>query len=253
MTGYNDNMKTESVLIQDELAKSKSKITHYSDLIIGQRGLGYLIRYELILLLCAMIPGALGLFLRSKLYPLLLGSCGRNVVFGVNVTLRHPHKIHIGDDVIIDDNCMLDAKGVNNAGIRIGNNVFLGRNSILSCKNGDIVLEDRVNIGFNAEVFSGHRVVIGADTLIAAYCYFIGGDHASTDAETAINQQGTTALGITVGPRCWFGAGVKVLDGVEVGTDSVIGAGAVVTRAIPDFAIATGVPARVRRDRRTEV
>ena len=48
--------------------------------------------------------------LRRKLYPLLLGKVGRNVVFGMNVVLRHPHKIAIGDDVVIDDNCLLDAK-----------------------------------------------------------------------------------------------------------------------------------------------
>ena len=57
------------------------------------------------------VPGALGLALRKTLYPLLLGACGRNVVFGQNVVLRHPHKIRIGDNVVIDDNCLLDAKG----------------------------------------------------------------------------------------------------------------------------------------------
>ncbi len=242
-------MKTESVLIQDEMAKSKSKLAHYCDLIIGRRGWRHLLRYETTLWLCAMTPGALGLYLRSKLYPRLLGSCGRNAVFGVNVTLRHPHKIHLGDNVIIDDNCMLDAKGLDNQGIRIGNGVFLGRNSILSCKNGDIVLEDRVNIGFNAEIFSGNRVTVGADTLVAAYCYFIGGDHASADAGAAINRQGTTARGIAVGPNCWFGAGAMILDGVAVGNDSIIGAGAVVTRDVPPGSVAVGVPARVTRNR----
>lgn len=243
-------MKTQSVLIQDEMAKSKSKVAHYCDLVVGRRGWRHLLRYEFTLWLCAMTPGALGLFLRSKLYPRLLGSCGRNVVFGVNVNLRHPHKIHLGDNVIIDDNCMLDAKGTDNQGIHIGSGVFLGRNSILSCKNGDIVLEDRVNIGFNAEIFSGNRVVVGADTLVAAYCYFIGGDHASADADATINRQGTTARGITVGPNCWFGAGVKILDGVSVGNDSIIGAGAVITRDVPPFSVAVGVPARVTRNRR---
>ncbi len=73
--------------------------------------------------------GALGLALRKALYPLLLGSCGRNVVFGQNVVLRHPHKIHIGSNVVVDDNCLLDAKGESNRGIRIGSGVFIGRNT----------------------------------------------------------------------------------------------------------------------------
>ena len=68
-------------------------------------------------------------------------------MFGVNVTLRHPHKIAIGDNVVIDDQCCLDAKGTDNRGIAIGNGVFVGRNTILSCKNGDIVIEDRANLG----------------------------------------------------------------------------------------------------------
>ena len=54
---------------------------------------------------------------RKVCYPWLLGACGRNVVFGQNVVLRHPHKIRIGDNVVIDDHCLLDAKGESNGGI----------------------------------------------------------------------------------------------------------------------------------------
>ena len=45
------------------------------------------------MILASWVPGALGLVLRSTMYRWILGSVGRNVVFGVNVTLRHPHKI----------------------------------------------------------------------------------------------------------------------------------------------------------------
>lgn len=244
-------MKTESVIIQREMAaESKSRLARYSDLIVGRRGFWPLLKYELIILLCSRVPGLLGLWLRAKLYPGLLGRCGRNVVFGVNVVLRHPHKIELGDGVIIDDNCLLDAKGRDNAGIRIGPGVYLGRNSILSCKNGDIDLGARVNIGFNCEVFSGSRVTLGADTLVAAYCYFIGGDHNPQDIDASVTQQGSRSQGITIGEKCWFGAGVKVLDGLTVGNNSIVGAGAVVTRDVPAYAVAIGIPARVVRDRR---
>jgi acetyltransferase-like isoleucine patch superfamily enzyme len=155
--------------------------------------------------------------------------------------------------VVIDDNCLLDAKGEDNAGIRIGSGVFIGRNSILSCKNGDIILEDNVNIGFNSEVFSGNNVTIGRDTLVAAYCYFIGGDHDAASMDTAVLHQGSTARGIRIGPKAWFGAGVKVLDGVTVGEQCVVGAGAVVTKDLPAYSVSLGVPARVIRDRRAEI
>ena len=72
--------------------------------------------------------------------------------------LRHPHKIRIGDNVVIDDNCLIDAKGDANRGITIGSGVFVGRNTILSCKNGDIELGDGANVGFNCEIFSASRV-----------------------------------------------------------------------------------------------
>jgi len=141
----------------------------YADLVVGRPGLAALLRYECVITLSQARAGAFGLALRRALYPRLLGSCGRNVTFGQNVVLRHPHKIHVGSDVVIDDNCLLDAKGTSNAGIRIGSGVFIGRNTILSCKNGDIEIGDHANIGFNCEVFSASRVRIGTSVLLAAY------------------------------------------------------------------------------------
>src|SRR5687768_12494680 len=162
-----------TVIQQELFNENRSKADKYRELFIGRPGLGALLAYEAAVLLASWVPGALGLVLRSKLYPLILGSVGRNVVFGVNVTLRHPHKIHIGDNVVIDDLCCLDAKGLDNKGITIGNGVFIGRNTILSCKNGDILIEDRANIGFNCEIFSASRVRVGKDILIAAYTYLV--------------------------------------------------------------------------------
>jgi acetyltransferase-like isoleucine patch superfamily enzyme len=146
---------------------------------------------------------------------------------------------------VIDDNCLIDAKGDSNRGITIGNRVFIGRNSILSCKNGDIDLEDGANIGFNCEVFSASTVRIGRDTLIAAYCYVIGGEHDFSDPSQPVLAQSRRSTGVTVGAGAWLGAGAKILDGVSIGDRAVIGAGAVVRDAIPSAAVAVGVPARV--------
>lgn len=240
----------ESVNIQDEMkSDKKSRLELYSDLIVGRRGIIALLKYELINFLCFSVPGALGLVMRKSLYPKLLKKCGSNVVFGTRVVLRHPNKIEIGDNVIIDDNCLLDAKGPSNNGIVIGDGVFLGRNSILSCKNGDIVLGKNVNIGFNSEVFSGSRVTLGDNVLVAAYCYMIGGDHDSEDSGVSVAEQGRTSRGISIGSGSWLGAGVKVLDGVKVGEDTILGAGAVVNKDVPDSVVSAGVPAKVIRKR----
>jgi len=231
---------------QDQLfSGGQSARQKYSALVIGQDGWGPLLKYELVQQLSQHVPGAIGFALRKALFPSLLGACGRNVIFGQNVVLRHPHKIRIGDNVVIDDNCLLDAKGEANRGITIGTGVFLGRNSILSCKNGDIELADGANVGFNCEVFSASRVTIGADALLAAYCYVIGGDHDFSDPSAAVLAQGRRSSGVSIGAGAWLGAGAKILDGVSVGNRAIVGAGAVVREAVPDGAIAVGIPARV--------
>ena len=206
------------------------------------------------MLVAQSVPGALGLALRKALYPLLLGACGRNVVFGQNVVLRHPHKIRIGrqrrDRRQLPDRCQRRRR---TAGIRIGSGVFIGRNTILSCKNGDIDLADGANIGFNCEIFSASRVTVGARALLAAYCYVIGGDHDFSDTSQPVLDQPRTSAGVAIGAGAWLGAGAKVLDGVEIGANAIIGAGAVVRDSVPAKATAVGIPARIVGTRNASV
>jgi acetyltransferase-like isoleucine patch superfamily enzyme len=231
---------------QDQLfAPGKSSRQKYAELIVGKADVGALLKYELIVSLAQARAGALGLVLRKALYPLLLGACGRNVVFGQNVVLRHPHKIRIGSNVVVDDQCLLDAKGESNRGITIGDGVFIGRNTILSCKDGDIELADGANIGFNCEVFSASRVTIGERVLMAAYTYVVGGDHDFSDPRKPVLDQTRTSAGVSIGAGAWIGAGAKLLDGITVGERAIIGAGAVVRDSVPAHAVAVGVPARV--------
>jgi acetyltransferase-like isoleucine patch superfamily enzyme len=230
---------------QDDLfAPGSSSRAKYSALIVGEPGLFALLRYELIVAFSQSVPGALGLALRKLLYPMLLGSCGQNVVFGQNVVLRHPRRIRIADNVVVDDNCLLDAKGESNRGIRIGSGVFIGRNTILSCKNGDIELGDGANIGFNCELFSASTVRVGPHVLMAAYSYVIGGDHDFSDPSKTVLEQTRTSAGVAIGEGAWIGAGAKILDGVTIGAHAVIGAGAVVRDDVAEHAVAVGVPAR---------
>lgn len=231
---------------QDQLFDPRqSARDKYTSLVVGRPGWGALVHHEIVMLLAQAVPGALGLVLRKALYPSLLGACGRNVIFGQNVVLRHTQKIRIADNVVIDDNCLLDAKGDSNRGIAIGSGVFIGRNTILSCKNGNISIEDGANIGFNCEVFSASDVVIGRDALLAAYCYVIGGDHDFSDPSRPVLEQSRRSAGVRVGAGAWLGAGAKVLDGVTIGDRAVVGAAAVVRDVVPSGAIAVGVPARI--------
>jgi acetyltransferase-like isoleucine patch superfamily enzyme len=231
---------------QEQLFDARSSaLAKYAALVVGRPGVGALLKHELVTMISQSVPGALGLVLRKLLYPMLLGSCGRNVVFGQNVVLRHPGKIRIGDNVVIDDNCLVDAKGDANEGITIGSGVFVGRNTILSCKNGDIILGDRANVGFNCEVFSASRVTIGPDTLLAAYCYVVGGDHDFSDTSKPVLAGARSSKGVTIGAGVWMGSGAKILDGVAIGPNAIIGAQAVVRDDVPAYGIAAGVPAKL--------
>jgi acetyltransferase-like isoleucine patch superfamily enzyme len=241
----------EPIDSQKELLRAgESKVKKYQRLVIGSTRLWDLAKYELTLLTASWIPGALGLFLRTKFYPMLLQHCGKNVAFGTNVTLRHPNKIRIGNNVVIDDNCVLDAKGTDNSGISIHDNVFIGRNTIIYCQNGDISIGENANIGSNCQIFSAKSVTIGKDLLMGAYSYLVGGGHDFDELDVPIIEQGRTAHGIRLGQNIWVGAGVNILDGTSIGEGVIIAAGAVVKDDVPDFAVVGGIPAKLIKDRR---
>ena len=243
-TGY-------ETMIQKTMEKSKkSRFANYSDMFVGKRGFFAFLKYEFLTTWFSNFPGAVGIALRSIFYKFLFKKVGKGVVFGKSITIRNPSKIVIGNNVIIDENVMLDAKGVDNNGIVLENGVFLGRNTILSCKNGDITLKENVNIGFNCYVVSLNKVEIGEDTLIAAYTYIIGGGHSSEKTDIAFRDQKKHAIGIKIGKNAWFGAKSIIMDGCSVGDNSIIGAGAIVTKDIPEYSVAVGMPAKVVRDRR---
>jgi len=236
---------------QKELLRSReSKIKKYQRLFVGSTGYYDLIKYELVTLMTSWVPGAIGLFLRSMLYPAIFRKCGKNVMFGTNVVLRHTKKISIGDNTVIDDNCVLDAKGEENSGIFIGRDVFIGRNTILYCQNGDIYIDDHSNIGSNCQIFSAKFVKIGKKVLVGAYSYFVGGGHKFDRIDIPIIDQGREANGITIKDDVWVGAGVKVLDGITVNESSILGTGTVVTKDVPMYAIVGGIPAKLIKDRR---
>jgi acetyltransferase-like isoleucine patch superfamily enzyme len=230
------------------LERHQSCREKYAQLVIGSDRLIDLLKYEIAALCASWVPGGLGLILRTRFYRPILGEIGKNVFFGRNLTLRHPGKIHIGNNVVVDDNCMIDAKGSSNQGIIIGNGVFIGRNSILYCKNGDIELHDNVNIGVNCTLASTHKLTVGQNTRIAGYTYLISGGDWDYDNPTIkmIDQPSPASKSpLVIGSDCWLCAGVTVLDGVRIGKACVIGAGSVVSTAIPDNCLAMGIPARV--------
>ena len=246
MSGVSGGTKFQEVLLD----RRRSAIEKYRDLVVGaDAGIGAFLLYELAALLAASVPGALGLALRALFFRPLLGSVGRGVAFGCGLVLRHPSRIRIGDQVLIDELCVLDAKG-SASGLEIGSGTLLSRETILVCKEAGIRIGERVNFGVRCTVSSVGGVEIGDETLFAGGCYVGGGRYRLADRERSIASQGSYSEGpVTIGAGAWIGAHAVILDGVRVGRGAVVAAGAVVTKDVADFTIVAGVPARELRGR----
>lgn len=91
-------------------------------------------------------------------------------------------------------------------------------------------------------------IVIGRDCMIGPHVYMTDSDHGTAAGEL-VGQQPMNSAPVTIEDGVWIGAGVIILKGVTIGKGAIIGAGAVVTANVPPAHVATGVPARVRRER----
>jgi acetyltransferase-like isoleucine patch superfamily enzyme len=132
--------------------------------------------------------------------------------------------------------------------VTIGNRCSIAGQTFL---HGPVVLEDEVSINIGVCIDGGSRGVrIGAGTRVGAQSKLYAFNHGFAP-DMPIYLQPVTSEGIVIGRDVWIGAGAGITDGVEVGDHAVVGMGAIVTRAVPAFAVVAGVPARVIGDRRT--
>jgi acetyltransferase-like isoleucine patch superfamily enzyme len=161
--------------------------------------------------------------LRNACYNLQGMKIGQNTILPkVNVTW--PHQVRLGSDCNLERGVFFKYDGIWNEGpsIFIGNNVFLG-----------------ANVEFNIS----DRVEIGDHCLIASGCKFIDHDHGM-DQNDLMRNQPNVSLPIILKSNVWLGCNVIVLKGVTIGENSVVAAGAVVNKSIPENEIWGGIPAR---------
>jgi acetyltransferase-like isoleucine patch superfamily enzyme len=231
----------------------KSALQKYQDTVIGQRGLLPLLRHELLILLLGPLPGLLGLGLRRILYPALFGAAGRNPVFGHHLSLRGTHRIFLGDNVMLDEHVFLSFRGEAAQSIRLGSNVLIGRYSQVRARGGTITLADSVSVGAFCYLGTASQLTAGEHCLFGGGCFVGGIQHGFSDPDRPIAEQPLVDRGgIVIGRDVWIGAHAVVNDGVRIGDGAVIGSNAVVTKDVPPFSVAAGVPAQIisRRDAR---
>ena len=109
--------------------------------------------------------------------------------------------------------------------------------------NVNIDKQVSLNQGVIIDGFGGVTIKEGAR--IAAYACINTADHQFDDKDKLIKDQGYVVSSVTIEEDVWIGMGVKINKGVVIGKGSVIGSGAVVTKDIPPYSIAAGVPCKV--------
>ena len=153
---------------------------------------------------------------------------GSDLQVGCNVVLKHPETIEFGDCVFIGSQTMI--QGRFDGTCRIGNHVWIGPQAYFDAR--DLIIEDYVGWGPGAKV--------------------LGSEHTGVPVEDPIIATNLVIKPVRIGAGADIGMNASILPGVRIGANSVVGAGAVVTRDVPEYAVVAGVPARVLRDRRED-
>jgi len=138
----------------------------------------------------------------------------------------HPENIELGANVYVGHYAIL--KGYHKNTMRIGDQTWIGQQSFLHSAGG-------IEIGCRVGIAPGVRI-------ITSY-------HAEAGRDVPIVESPIELAPVIIEDDCDLGVGAIVLPGVRIGRGSQVGAGAVVTGDLPPYCVATGVPARVTRER----
>jgi UDP-2-acetamido-3-amino-2,3-dideoxy-glucuronate N-acetyltransferase len=149
---------------------------------------------------------------------------------GANVKIHHPNQVNLYGCTIGDDS-------------RVGSFVEIQKNSIIGarCKiSSHTFICEGVTI--EDEVFVGHGVMFTNDRW----------PRATNPDGSPMSEEDWKVVSTRVRRRASIGSNVTVVPGVTIGEHALVGAGAVVTKDVPDFAIVAGVPARIIGDTRSK-
>lgn len=126
-----------------------------------------------------------------------------------------------------------------------GSNINIEKNAVYSRKcsiGSDSGIG--VNCVINGECYIGNDVMMGPNCIV----YTVNHEYSSLDFP--MNRQGETVeKPVIIGNDVWIGSNVIILPGVKIGNHSIIGAGCVVTKDVPEYAIVCGNPGKIKKYR----
>ena len=155
-------------------------------------------------------------------------------------------RISFGSNARVGAGVVIDAgKGQ----ISFGHDAKIQRGAMVQAYGGRIDIGDRFSLNPYSILYGHGGLTIGDNVRIAAHVTIVPFNHIFEDPVTPIKQQGESRLGVSIGDDVWIGTGAIVLDGVNVASGCVIGAGAVVTKSTEVNGVYVGSPARLLRYR----
>lgn len=126
----------------------------------------------------------------------------------------------------------------------IGDQSYICRNVEFSVpRGGELILENGVFVGRGCIISAHSRVQIGAASMLGEYVCIHDNDHKLEPRNVPIAMRGFVSQPLHIGTNSWIGAGAVLVRGSGMGNDCVLGAGAVLTKVLPDAVLAVGVPA----------
>lgn len=114
----------------------------------------------------------------------------------------------------------------------------------------EIVFGDGTEIGNHSTISSYNKIIFEKDVLTGPHVFISDHNHEYSNPDIAVCNQGVRCGDgdkVVIGEGSWIGTNAVIIGNVRIGKHSVIGANAVVTKDIPDYSVAVGIPARVVR------
>lgn len=180
--------------------------------------------------------------LRGILRRPFFGKTSGLLLIGRRVQITHGKQITCGKRVKFED--YSEIQGLCSEGLYFGNDVTIGRYVMIrpsSYYGGDLgkglVIDDNSSIGPLGYVGCSGKISIGKNVMIGPKCSLFAENHIFLDTKSTIKSQGVNQKGIVIEDNCWIGSNVIILDGVHIGKGSVIGAGTLVTKDIPENSV----------------
>lgn len=128
-------------------------------------------------------------------------------------------------------------------------NIHKGVNIVIS-RGSSLIIKDKAWISYNSIIIAskGTTTIIGENTMIGGNCTIVSADHDIND-KASLRESGHVVDDIIIGNNCWIGANCVITKGVKIGDGAIIGAGSIVTKDIPPYTIAFGIPAKPVKER----